>query len=221
MSTAILLLFGLVAGGLVNWMVDTIPPASPSPHRRPRKDAHYRVNRRNGAISLAAVGLVWLAYREVGWQPHGVLIALEACFFLAIALIDLEHHLVLNRMIGPALPLFFVANLLVGNTSAPLLLLGGLVGGGILLVIALVVPGAMGMGDVKLSGLIGVTVGLPNVLIALYVAILCGGMVAIGLWVSRRFQRNFRIAYAPYLVFGAWLVLFNGPALIYAQMAHP
>lgn len=221
MTTVTLLLLGFIAGGLVNWLVEAVPPASLPRHRRQKRGAYDWFSWRNAAISLAAIGLVWLAYREVGWQPRGLLIALEACFFLAIALIDLEHHLVLNRMIGPALPLFFAANLLVGDTSALLLLLGGLVGGGLLLVIALVVPGAMGMGDVKLSSLIGFTVGLPSVLIALYVAILCGGLVAIVLWINKRFQRNLRIAYAPYLVLGAWLVLFNGPALIYAWVVHP
>jgi len=221
MTVLLLLLFGLIAGGLVNWLVDQVPPAPSLARGQPALRNPYRFSWRAVTITGATLGLGGLAYGQSGWQLQTLLIALEACFFLAIALIDLEHQLVLNRMIGPALPIFLVANLWLGSASLVSLLLGGVAGGGVLLLIALLLPGAMGMGDVKLASLIGVTVGLTNVLVALYVAIICGGVVAIILWISNRFQRNLQMAYAPYLVLGAWLVLFNGPALIYAQLIQP
>lgn len=144
-----------------------------------------------------------------------LLSAVEAWFFLAVLIIDLEHHLVLNRMIGPALPIFFVANLLVGTAPLLSLLFGGLVGFGLFLLIALIVPGAMGMGDVKLAGVIGATVGLSGVVMALYWGILLGGMAAILLLIKNRFQSGVSMAYAPYLVLGTWFVLLGGPGLLH------
>ena len=160
---------------------------------------------------LIALGLGGLAYHQWGWTLGMLIITLEAWFFLAIAIIDLQHRLVLNRMIGPALPILFVTNLLLGTAKLSLLLLGALVGFCLFLFIALVVPGAMGMGDVKLAGLIGATVGFGDVLIALYVAVILGGLAAVVLLLKNPTQR--KMAYAPYLVLGTWFVLFNGPSL--------
>jgi len=236
-----LLLLSLIAGGLVNWIADTVPTSPAVDHSRqtegqpPRSTAQTRCRqilqqpsvrfspstRRYGLVCLTAFGLGWLAQAQLGWTPQALLIALEAWFFLAIAVIDLEHHLVLNRMVGSALPLFFAANLFVGSATLHSLIFGGLVGSGIFLFIAVVVPGAMGMGDVKLAGLIGATVGLTNILIALYIAIMFGGIVAIVLLIRNRFQRNIRMAYAPYLVLGAWVVLFNGQTLLYTHLFRP
>ena len=217
-AISILLLVGLIAGGLVNWVADSVPAAAKDRRgQQPRLRRHPSFQR-NRVVCLATFGLSWLAQAQLGWTPQALLLALEAWFFLAIAVIDLEHQLVPNRMVGPALPLFFTANLLLGHATFSSLLVGGVVGAGLFLIIALVVPGAMGMGDVKLTGLIGATVGLTNVLIALYIAIILGGLVAIVLVVQKRLQRNVRMAYAPYLVLGAWLVLFNGQTLLYAAL---
>ncbi len=221
MTPFLLLVIGLLAGGVVNRIADTLPPASGTAHRHQEQGwpgwCFVPSSGRAWVVLLAAWGLGWLAQRQLGWTAPALLVALEAWFLLAIAVIDLEHHLVLNRLIGPALPLFFVANLFVGSATVWSLVLGGLAGSGLLLLVALFLPGAMGMGDVKLAGLIGATVGLTNLLIALYIAILLGGIAAIVLLLRSHLQRDHHMAYAPYLVLGAWLVLFNGPTVLYAH----
>jgi leader peptidase (prepilin peptidase)/N-methyltransferase len=221
MTPLLLLVIGLFVGGVVNRIADTLPPASGTAHRHQEQGwPGWRFVPSSGrawVVLLAAWGLGWLAQTQLGWTVPALLIALEAWFLLAIAVIDLEHHLVLNRLIGPALPLFFMANLFVGSATVWSLVLGGLAGGGLLLLVALFLPGAMGMGDVKLAGFIGAMVGLTNLLIALYSAILLGGIAAIVLLLRSHLQRDRRMAYAPYLVLGAWLVLFDGPTMLYAH----
>jgi leader peptidase (prepilin peptidase)/N-methyltransferase len=165
-------------------------------------------------VLLLAAGLAGAAYAIYGWAPAALVVLLEAAFFLLIAIIDLEHHLVLNRLLAPALPCCVVASLWLGTVSMRSLGLGALVGLLFYLVVALWLPGALGMGDVKLAGLIGATVGLFNLLVVIYIAILLGGIVAIGIWARTRTLRGRQIAYAPYLVIGAWFVLFHGPALL-------
>jgi leader peptidase (prepilin peptidase)/N-methyltransferase len=83
------------------------------------------------------------------------------------------------------------------------------------LVIALLARGGMGMGDVKLAALIGLTTGLSGVLFALYIGILAGGVVGIALLIKNRFRRGQTMAYAPYLVIGAWVVLLDGVAWLH------
>jgi len=232
------ILFGLCAGWIVNLLADTVP-ARRSLHTtwdwplqrlglRHGKPAHQPAAdgtvvpplRRYLLVWLAAIGLGWLAYIQLGWTAKALLIALEAWFFLAIAVIDLEHRLVLNRMLLVAAPMVVVANLLLGEATITSILLGAVLGFGLFLVIALLTPGAIGMGDVKLAGVMGLATGLSGILFALFFGIFAGGIAAIAILVRHRFRRGQTMAYAPYLVVGVWFVLFDGVNLLYRYLEH-
>ena len=72
----------------------------------------------------------------------------------------------------------------------------------------------MGAGDVKLAGLIGLVVGFPQVLAALLVGVIIGGLVAVFLLVSRLRKRKEPIPFGPFLVVGAMVVLVWGEQII-------
>ena len=72
--------------------------------------------------------------------------------------------------------------------------------------------GALGMGDVKLSALLGLCCGYRGVEIALRAVVagfLIGGVVGLVLILARRAHRSTPIPFAPALVAGAWLALFG------------
>lgn len=231
------LFFGIVAGWLVNVLADTIPlrrslretwrwplqrlrvlSAGPTPTVAD-EGSSLPTTSRYLLVWLAAILLGWFAYTRLGWTPKALLVALEAWFFLAIAVIDLEHRLVLNRMVFAAAPCLLTANLLLGEVSITSILLGAAAGFGFFLILALLAPGGMGMGDVKLAGLIGLTTGLSSVLVALFIAILAGGVAGAIIMINgRRHHHSWRgqtMAYAPYLVIGVWVVLFDGIELLH------
>jgi prepilin signal peptidase PulO-like enzyme (type II secretory pathway) len=192
--------FGQLPGWLQNRL--GLPPAwSHCPHRPWRYLAIW-----------AAVGLLgWLAWLGSDGQPVGLILAGQAWFFLAVAVIDLEHRLVLNRMMLAAAPLILVGNWLAGAPQPGAALLGAVAGFAPFSVLALLVPGSIGMGDAKLAAIIGLTLGLANVWLALLVGICAGGVAGLALLVRSRFRRGETMAYAPYLVLGTWLALYlNG-----------
>jgi prepilin signal peptidase PulO-like enzyme (type II secretory pathway) len=125
-----------------------------------------------------------------------------------VAVIDLEYRLVLNRMLLAALPLLLLAQQLFGELSFGAALLGGVIGFSLFLLLALIRPGSMGMGDVKLAGVIGVAVGLPDLYLALLVGVLAGGLMGLFILIRSNFRPGQSVAYAPYLVLGAWSALF-------------
>ncbi|MFZ4663600.1 MAG: prepilin peptidase [Caldilineaceae bacterium] len=225
------ILLSLLAGWVVNVVADTVPArrALRETWRWPFQRLGLAVGestavggaspRRYLIVWLMALALGWFAYLQIGWTPKALLIAVEAWFFLAIAVIDLEHRLVLNRMLVVAAPLFFAANLLMGEVTMSSILLGAVTGFGIFLILALLSPGGMGMGDVKLAGLIGLTTGVSDVLAALFIAILVGGIagavILLKNYLRRRNWRGQTMAYAPYLVVGVWIVLFDGIRLLH------
>ncbi len=90
---------------------------------------------------------------------------------------------------------------------------GAALGFGVFLLAALARPGGMGMGDVKLAGVIGLITGLGGAALALTVGILAGGVAAAALLVGRRAGRRATMAYAPYLALGAWIALYFGADL--------
>lgn len=157
----------------------------------------------------AAMILVFLfTWRVLGHSP--LLLAIGwfyALFLLIVLVIDYEHRRVLNNLL---LPVSLVVLLISFATPAPnpwQALLGGLVGFGLFLLLAILQRGGMGAGDVKLAGVIGLMTGYPDVLTALVIGTVLGGVAALVLLISRRAGRKSTMAYAPYLALGALLTM--------------
>ena len=157
---------------------------------------------------VLAFAIGYIAYLRVGISLEAVVMTIYAWFLLAVAIIDLEHRLVLNRMLIGALPVVAAVILLLGMPSPAKALLGGLIGFGVFLLLALLRPGGMGMGDVKLAGLIGLAIGVTGVAISLVVGIVAAGVAGAVLMVLHRFDRRASMAYAPYLALGAWIAMY-------------
>ncbi len=155
-------------------------------------------------LPLAGVAL-W--YRS-GGQAHALLQLVFAGYFAAIVAIDLEHRLVLNRMTAAGLLAAFALAAVGLGPSLPEAFAGAVIGFLFLWIPSLLLPG-MGMGDVKLAAVIGAMVGASDVLTALTLGVIAGGIAAALLLVSRRVGRRGSLAYAPYLVVGVALVLFG------------
>jgi leader peptidase (prepilin peptidase)/N-methyltransferase len=133
---------------------------------------------------------------SIGW--------LYAAFLLTVLVIDYEHRRVLNVMLAPAaLVAFLVSFLPQTPLSWESSLAGGAAGLGLFVVVRLLSRGHMGMGDVKLAGVIGLMLGYPPVINALMAGILLGAGAAIYLLATRRATRRSYMAYAPYLALGA------------------
>lgn len=211
MTSCLVFALSLLAGWLINLVADTLPRqrlARLGEAETPPLAAAAALRRwRQPVVVVLAGALGWLAHLCTGsWsaEPAGR----ASLVFLAVAVIDLEHRLVLNRMLLAALPVLLLAQQLVGKPVFGAALLGGLFGFGLFLALALIRPGSMGMGDVKLAGVIGLTVGLPDLYLALLVGVVAGGLVGLFILIRSGFRRGQSVAYAPYLVLGAWSALY-------------
>ena len=157
--------------------------------------------------TVAAFLAGWLRLRE---SPVAMAaFFLYAWFLLTVAAIDLEHRLVLNVMLAPMAVVALGLSLLPGKPDPLNALVGGAAGLALFLVIAALGRGAMGAGDVKLAGVIGLMMGYPAVFQALFTGVLFGGAAALALLLSRRAKRKGTMAYAPYLALGAFVTLWR------------
>jgi leader peptidase (prepilin peptidase) / N-methyltransferase len=159
-------------------------------------------------LELATAGLVVLAAIRYPDPWQAVLVGGLLALMPGIALIDLRHRIIPNKLTYPALLLFAVLILLawsIGDAVDPLLAgIGLLLYGGILFVVAVVSRG-MGMGDVKLAALIGLvlgSLGLRFVGVAAAAAIVLGGLGAVGALAMGKGRKS-AIPFGPYLAAGA------------------
>ncbi|HWM35188.1 MAG TPA: prepilin peptidase [Pseudolysinimonas sp.] len=160
--------------------------------------------------------------------PDAVAAASELIAFLALtavsialALIDLDTRTLPNVIVVPALltgvVLLGVAGALRGDWAAILQAAAG--GAGLFvfyLILALVKPGGMGMGDVKLAAVLGLYLGFlgwGNLLVGAFAAFVFGGVFGLALILIRRARRTTAIPFGPWMILGAWLGVFAGELL--------
>jgi len=89
--------------------------------------------------------------------------------------------------------------------------LGALVGGGVVLLVAIVSRGGMGGGDVKLMAMLGAALGWRGALFALALSQVAGAVIALGVLVARRRRP------ARHLPVGALIAFFGAVLLIYSS----
>jgi leader peptidase (prepilin peptidase)/N-methyltransferase len=219
---------GWIGGGLVNWAADVLPGWHPDGSRPDfgalwRDRAHYwvlawrpnthcsrcrqTIGWRSPAVMASAIVLALLVALRARSGIELVVVWFYAFFLLAVTVIDLEHRRVLNIMLAPMAVIAAVFSLLPFAPEPLAMALGGVVGLGLFLVLGIIGRGALGMGDIKLAGVIGIMVGYPGVLYALIAGALLGGVAAVVLLVTRKATRKTAIAYAPYLSLGAIIIL--------------
>ena len=92
--------------------------------------------------------------------------------------------------------------------------IGGGIGFGLLLIVALISRGGMGGGGVKLAGLIGLVTGFPLVFVAMFLGVVSGGLVAGVLLVTKVKKRKETIPFGPFLALAAVATLFWGNSLL-------
>lgn len=153
-----------------------------------------------------------------------VLLAPFAAVLLALAIIDLRTKKLPNRIVYPSV-LMSVAYLLLARVAgAPIDLGDAAIGffayGGGMLIVAVIAPRGMGMGDVKLAGLIGLVLGALGIRfvgVAAAMGILIGGVAAV---VALLFgaTRKTGIPYGPSMAVGALVSLFAGSEIADAYL---
>jgi leader peptidase (prepilin peptidase)/N-methyltransferase len=133
-----------------------------------------------------------------------------------VALIDLEHRIIPNKITLPAAVAALGIGLVTRPTGVPEQLIAGAAAGGVLLLFALAYPRGMGMGDVKLAAVLGLFLG-RSVGVAVMVAVLAGTLVGAVIMARRGVEqgRKTAVPFGPFLAFGGVVALLAGPSLVH------
>jgi leader peptidase (prepilin peptidase)/N-methyltransferase len=167
------------------------------------------------ASDLGASGLALVAFLYL------------AAITISLALIDLDVHRLPDVIVLPAYPVLAVllgsSSVLVGDVAAlGRAAIGGVALAAFYLVLALVKPGAMGLGDVKLAGVLGLALawlGWPQLIVGAFAAFVTGGVFALILLATRRASRATGIPFGPWMLLGAWIGCFAGAPLAHLYLS--
>jgi len=151
-------------------------------------------------------------------------IALSIVLILLVvpaALIDLEYRIIPNRITGLGAVLAIAIGLALDPSGEPTRLIAGASAGGFLLITALAYPGGMGMGDVKLAGVMGLFLGsavAPAIFAALVLGVLVGAVVIAQKGAQE--GRKTAVPFGPFLAIGALVGVFAGHPLVDIYVNH-
>jgi leader peptidase (prepilin peptidase) / N-methyltransferase len=204
--------------------VDTIPVVSWLMLRGRCHACGARIPAVYPLMELATGGLfvaVALVYDDP-WQAS--LLAPFCGMLVALSVIDIQVKRLPNRLVYPsvliAAPYIVLADLAGGHLDAIRAGLGFLAYGVGLLIVALIAPQGMGMGDVKLAGLIGLvlgSLGIGLVAVAAGFGILFGGVGAIVALLSGAGRKS-KVPYGPFMAAGALVAVFVGQRIADAYL---
>jgi leader peptidase (prepilin peptidase)/N-methyltransferase len=218
------LLLGLIVAVGVNWASDDLtrfgdrsrPKVADAPARPTLALLRWLQGTRTMPVVIAAVvelgSMVLCAILglKFGLTTAFAMAAPGCAYLLLLALIDLKHRLVLNVLVYPAIVIALVAHVLAGDVKYALV--GGVFAFMIFYGTAVVKPGTLGFGDVKLATLIGLAFGFPAILWVLIVGAGSAAIIAVYFLLTAR-GRISSIPYAPFLCLGALIAVFYNPLL--------
>jgi leader peptidase (prepilin peptidase)/N-methyltransferase len=164
----------------------------------------------------ALTGALVVAVVLVKHSAHDIALGLVLVGILVpIALIDLEHRIIPNRITLPAAIAAIGIGLATRPSDVAEQLIAGAVAGGFLLVFALAYPRGMGMGDVKLAAVMGLFLG-RSVGVAVLVGVLAGTLVGAAIMTRLGVSqgRKTAVPFGPFLAFGGVVALLAGPSIV-------
>jgi len=138
-----------------------------------------------------------------------------------ITLIDLDHRLIPNKITLPASVAALAAGLLLDIHFVPEQLIAAAGAFAFFFLAAWLYPRGMGMGDVKLAGMLGLYLGravAPAIFIALITGVLVGAVIIAR--VGQAAGRKTAVPFGPFLALGGIVAFFVGDPIMNAYLHH-
>ena len=211
---------GAIVGYFVCWCNERLPEykkvfSKEILKKEKRPEANYAIMIVNAILYVALLYFCGIGKGFVGnlsLIKFGLLIPM----LLSALVIDYKLQIIPNRlnltMFEIGLIFTFIYGIININVGIDMLL-GGLAGAGIFLVITLLgglIAGkeAMGFGDVKLMGALGLYFGLSNIIVISVLSFLIGAIASIILIVTKIKKTDEYIPFGPFIVISTFIVMF-------------
>lgn len=138
-----------------------------------------------------------------------------ACTGAWLAVTDIRYHRLPRKVVWPLYPILTVllgASATLGGEAVRWwwMLWGLLIMGGLFVLLRLIHPAGMGLGDVRLAGVLGIATGFVSVghtFMAIAVTFILAGLFSAVLLLTRKITMSSRVAFGPFMLLGSAGVL--------------
>jgi leader peptidase (prepilin peptidase)/N-methyltransferase len=174
-----------------------------------------RISARYPLVELGTAALCALVVLAKGLDEDALLGVAMVLLLVPVALIDLDTQIIPNVLMLIGAVIAPVIVLLVSPDELVEHLIAAAAGGGFFLLAVLAYPRGMGVGDIKLAGVLGLFLGRavgPAIFIALISGTLVGALIMARKGVAA--GRKTKVPFGPFLALGGVIALFAGDAMV-------
>lgn len=164
--------------------------------------------------------LVFAASADLAYGISNPLHIWRDLFFVALLVVvfvyDAKYYLILTRVVYGGAIVGFLINYFALHISPVNMLVGALAGAGFFWAQYVLSHGRwIGGGDVRLGFMMGVLLGWPNILVALFMAYVLGAVVSLGLLALRKKTLKSQLPFGTFLALGTFVALLWGSQIIH------
>jgi len=159
-------------------------------------------------IEVLTAFLFVACYAKFGKTIPAVIMMALIASLVAVTFIDIDHFIIPDVISLPGIPIGLLCSWLFLPTTITDAFSGFMVGGGLFLLLATLVPHGMGGGDIKLVAMLGTFLGLKGVFITIFLGSIVGIIGGVAGIIFAGKGRKSKIPFGPYLVIGALAAIF-------------
>ncbi len=165
-------------------------------------------------VELLTAFLFLGAYLKFGFGFELLFMLLLISSLIVISFIDYKYMIIPNVITYSGIIIGLLYAIIFDYITVINSLLGILIPSLLLLIVAFLFKGGMGMGDVKLVAMLGAFLGYKYTLAGIFIGSVFGSIIGLGLMGLGIIKRKTRIPFGPFICLGASLMIFFGNQLI-------
>ena len=183
------------------------------------RHCQIKISIRYPIVELLGGLLALGTFLKFGLTLEALIYYLFCAALLIVTFIDIDHRIIPNVITLPGIPICFAASFALPTITYKEALLGILIGGGSLFLVAWIYSlitkkEGMGGGDIKLLAMMGAIVGWQGVLFTIFVASLVGTLAGLAVMLQSRKGMKLAVPFGPFLSIGSITYAFFGTPLI-------
>lgn len=193
---------------------DLVPIASYLKLKGKCRQCKAQISKRYPLVELFTGMVAVMIFMVKGFAMISVTVFIVSAILIAISMIDFDTMTIPDGLVIAMIPLAIYMAFMQSDVSFISSVIGFFAVSVPMLLLNQVIPDSFGGGDVKLIAVCGFMLGWENTLLAMFIAILIGGIYAVYLLVSGKSKRGAHIAFGPYICLGVYISMLYGNEII-------
>jgi len=195
-------------------MIDLIPVLSYLSTRGKCRYCKEKISFQYPFVELLTGFLFLSAYLKFGLNIKLIFMLILLSSLIVISFIDYKFMIIPNVITYPGVIIGLLYAIIFEYINIINSLLGIFIPAFLLLIIALIFRGGMGIGDIKLVAMLGAFLGYKYTLAAIFIGSVFGSIIGLTLMSLGILKKKSRIPFGPFICIGAVLMIFYGDYLI-------